>query len=611
MLGPVFGVEMVTGARRLRFYLIRAVYAFLLLFIFGTSYAMSMGAGVNTISQAATLTASFFVQFAFLQLTAVLLLGPALVGGTVASERERRTLEYLLASDLSSAEIILSKLGAGLLKLGVLVLVGVPVLALTMLFGGVPPELLLAVVAITLSTMLFVASASLLVSVRARRARDAVATTYLAVIVLFVAPLVLEGLLPLHATLNWLEPVNAQLMELNPYLLLFRRMLIGGVGLVEASDVLSIVVTQGCFTLAMVGSAIWGLRRVHQRIDALPRNRWLRWRTLRLRPALWDRALVWKELFASGRESKGNFIYRLANLLFGLLMIGWLGAAIYEAYVVRNFGASFHFNITSIGVILTLSALMSIAVRTATSIAAEREADTWDTLISTPVSAGEIVLSKVCGGVAAARWYLLLLLATWCVAALALPSFLLAVPFVVLTLIALTLATTAVGVCFSLWCRTSTRAMGATVATGLTVYGGYWIASSCLFVFVPTYSWGAGLYNIVQLMFLVPFLVAYPYVLGFDWAAADSSVVTPLAYLAGSGFYLIAGLILLVVAIGQFDRLAGRAQAMDEPSVTVHPRRLAPAPSSATAALRSQPGDDQPSADEQQAGEADRQSEGV
>ena len=40
----------------------------------------------------------------------VLLLTPALVAGVIADEKQRKTLHYLMASQLTSAEIVLGKL---------------------------------------------------------------------------------------------------------------------------------------------------------------------------------------------------------------------------------------------------------------------------------------------------------------------------------------------------------------------------------------------------------------------------------------------------------------------------------------------------------------------
>ena len=93
-----------------------------------------------------------------LQLLAVVLLGPAMVAGTIATERERRTIEYLFASSLSNAEIVLGKLAAKLLHVVFMILAGVPVLALVMLLGGIAPEALLTLLILTLSTVLTVSA---------------------------------------------------------------------------------------------------------------------------------------------------------------------------------------------------------------------------------------------------------------------------------------------------------------------------------------------------------------------------------------------------------------------------------------------------------------------
>ena len=55
-----------------------------------------------------------------------------------------RTIEYLFASRLSNAEIVLGKLAAQILHIVYLVLAGVPILTLMMLLGGIAPEAVLA-----------------------------------------------------------------------------------------------------------------------------------------------------------------------------------------------------------------------------------------------------------------------------------------------------------------------------------------------------------------------------------------------------------------------------------------------------------------------------------
>ena len=123
-----------------------------------------------------------------------MVLAPAMVAGTIASERERRTIEYLFASQLSNAEIVLGKLAARLVHVVYLVLVGVPVLALMMMLGGIAPEALLLLFIVTLSSMLAVCSLAMAVSVWSLRAREAVTRAYLVLFVLLVLPPLLSVL---------------------------------------------------------------------------------------------------------------------------------------------------------------------------------------------------------------------------------------------------------------------------------------------------------------------------------------------------------------------------------------------------------------------------------
>ena len=168
LLGPIFSVELVTGARRVRYFVLRVVYAGVLLAALSVAYLQTSVAGSGALANA---TAGFFGAFAVLQVLAVLAIGPAMAAGTVALERQRRTIEYLFRSPLSNAEILLSKLAARLVQMTGLVLAGLPVLALAMMLGGIAPEALLVVMAITASTLAAVTMISIAVSAWAPRRR--------------------------------------------------------------------------------------------------------------------------------------------------------------------------------------------------------------------------------------------------------------------------------------------------------------------------------------------------------------------------------------------------------------------------------------------------------
>ena len=111
VLGPVFWFEALTSSRRGRRFLLREAYASVLFAVLASSYRMHGLRVARTLDESANLAGSFFESFAIVQLCVVLFVAPAMIATAVAQERERRTIEYLLVSPLSSREIALGKHG--------------------------------------------------------------------------------------------------------------------------------------------------------------------------------------------------------------------------------------------------------------------------------------------------------------------------------------------------------------------------------------------------------------------------------------------------------------------------------------------------------------------
>jgi ABC-type transport system involved in multi-copper enzyme maturation permease subunit len=206
LVGPVTRFELVRASRRGGLHLLRPVLLlFLLLFLWFSYRSLLEGGsrtwfnfgGELTSADRATLRIldltrfgeSFFGAFLCAQLVAVVLLTPVWLGGAVAEEKDRRRLEFLLTSHLGDAEIILGKLVAGLGRLMLVVLAGLPVLAFMQFWGGIDPHLLLAGYAVTGITMLSLGALTVLCSVYSRKPREAAVLTYLALITFLVATL--------------------------------------------------------------------------------------------------------------------------------------------------------------------------------------------------------------------------------------------------------------------------------------------------------------------------------------------------------------------------------------------------------------------------------------
>src|SRR5207237_690990 len=101
--------------------------------------------------------------------------------GTLAQERRRGHLDLLVASPLSSLEIILGKLGAHCCDLAMIIAVAVPVLCILSLLGGIDARLLVLADGGLLATAFFIAAVAIAVSMLCGRPARAITATYLVV----------------------------------------------------------------------------------------------------------------------------------------------------------------------------------------------------------------------------------------------------------------------------------------------------------------------------------------------------------------------------------------------------------------------------------------------
>ncbi|MHC5540134.1 ABC transporter permease, partial [Singulisphaera rosea] len=202
LLGPVFRAELLRTGRRTRYYVLRALYGVLLLVLVWTGYEGTFhGANEATIRTLAQFGLVTFVTFATVQLATVLVLIPPLFAGAIADEKQRKTLHYLMASQLSGGEIILDKMLGRAANLAVFLLIGLPITSLLALFGGVAADYIVVAYLGTFSTAAFAVALTMLVSTLARRVRQALLIAYVALLAwLFLPTMVAAFGITLFAT---------------------------------------------------------------------------------------------------------------------------------------------------------------------------------------------------------------------------------------------------------------------------------------------------------------------------------------------------------------------------------------------------------------------------
>jgi ABC-type transport system involved in multi-copper enzyme maturation permease subunit len=503
VFGPVFQFELLTTARRARYYLLRALYGLILLGIITLSHQDQFRGVLRTeytIRDLAQFGETIFWVFVLCQNLAVLLLTPALVAGAVADERQRKTLHYLLASQLSGAEIILGKLGARLLLLAVFVTIGVPITSLLSLFGGVDPTLVGWSYAATASTMIWLAGLSILISTSVRRVRDAILVVFVLEAVWLIAPILIEEVFraewpALHAVLS---PANSWVLASNPFFASAQGSRLGP-SLTEA--LLWMIGLQLGGGLVCILLAVWRLRpdfrqepggswtaRLAKSLSG--RRRWLP------RPECGDEPMLWKERHVSRLRG----ITRLVLLLVGtitLVLVGYwtlrLGAEAFQDLLEHGLNAAelqsddrdtFNGFLRGAGALLYAMSLLGVAVTAASGLTSEREEDTWISLIATTLTGEEILTAKLVGAIWSARLLIAALLAMWACGVLTGSLHPFGMLLAMGQLVCYLGFAAAIGLAMSLWARTTARSLGFTIATLLFLNGGYLL----VFLLVDTES---------------------------------------------------------------------------------------------------------------------------
>ena len=136
-IGPVFSREAAVAPRRARHYIMRTVYAVLLLLLISTAWMiLTKTQQIQNVGDMARFGTVLFQILAPLQLALILFLSAIQAASNIAIEKDRQTLILLLMSRLSNSELVLGKLMASLLNIGVMLIASLPIFMLVVLFGG-------------------------------------------------------------------------------------------------------------------------------------------------------------------------------------------------------------------------------------------------------------------------------------------------------------------------------------------------------------------------------------------------------------------------------------------------------------------------------------------
>lgn len=608
--GPVLTFELITTARRGRYYAARVAYGLVLLFTFWTEYhyLVQWQRGFVSIKEMSLFAESAFIAFATGQGLMLLALIPAMVAGVVADEHQRKTLHYLLASQLTSAEIVLGKLGARLIHAAVFVLMGLPVVCLIGMYGGLDPWKVLYVYAGTFSIALFLAGMSMLVSVAARRPRDAILMAYgLEAAWLLLVP-IFANLARFFAwpIASWLVPLTNVAMATHPAVAWGRlssqaRMQVRNSNLPTgwmagmAAEVhqaflwmTGLQALLGCVFLIL---AVALLRPLRGGARGRRRRGWLARRREReavARPGCGDDPMIWKERYAG----RGGGLAWLTSLPVVLVLGTLLGCYLFDAawpafgeliFARQSDSARFALNaeLRLAGALLFSLWLVAVSSAAAVGVTSEREEDTWTSLTATLLTGPEIVRAKMFGAAWGARRMGVALLAVWGVGLLSGAVHPLGFLAALAGLGIYTWFATALGLWMSLKVRNSTRAMIGTILLMVVLNVGYMPLLRPLIGASPPALVFVGTSPFVEFVTLFSYRdvralwSGQPFLEGGNIRHGPQTLAMVIASFA---LYALGALALTRAAVGAFDTAVGRprreAKGGDGKGGASPPRRL-------------------------------------
>jgi len=194
VFGAVFTREATIAPRRVSFFAARTLFVGALFALTATAWQLLVGSQqVENVGDLAWFGASAFQILAQLQLAVAMPFSALLVASAVALEKDRKTLDLLLMTNLSNTELVLGKLMASLLSVIVVVVAAVPILAILALLGGISAGQIFRVQAVTLASALVAGSLGSTVALWREKTFQALAMTALVLVLWLVGWEIVAG----------------------------------------------------------------------------------------------------------------------------------------------------------------------------------------------------------------------------------------------------------------------------------------------------------------------------------------------------------------------------------------------------------------------------------
>ena len=408
---PILLRVVTAGGRRLRHAFTRWGYLGILIVALMFMLLLTrMSVGTASLSDLAKASAQIFTVISYIQLGMICLLAPVFCAAAITQERDSQTYNILLVTPLTNTQIVLGSLFSRLYYVVALLLSGAPVFTITLLYGGVTPGSIILSFAIALTTAFFTGSLAIAIAVFRLGSGKTVFWFYVFNAIYLVGVYLLDLYLRtlgggVHTTLlTGMHPFLAlesvviptayptpDVTKLTDMFAPFRYYLI--------HPAYSYVAITGFASLALVIPSAIVLRRIAQRSEAglwsFLRNIIMRGKEARSRRArtVWNNPVAWREA-ATRAGFSGRGLTRWLTILFGLacgmVVIYMYHSAILTLEQTRQF---------LLGLIMVeFSVSLMVATNTsASAVTRERESQTLDLLLVTPITSRYYIWGKLRG----------------------------------------------------------------------------------------------------------------------------------------------------------------------------------------------------------------------
>jgi ABC-type transport system involved in multi-copper enzyme maturation permease subunit len=419
---PILVRVVTSGGKRTRHLLARVAYLGILFFAVMIVGGTALDVSQNSLSDLAKKSTVTFMYVSIVQLFMMCFVAPVFTAAAITQERDSNTFNILLTTPLTNGQIVFGSLLSRMYFVWVLLLSGLPIFCITMLYGGVTLEEIFQSFGLAACTALITGSLAIFISVVRIGTRRTIFSFFVGIAAYLIAvaylglysgmfavaeaPLSSSVSLPSGSRMSWLAPFH-------PFLALF--VVTGTTPAPKLEDLsgwswpmnwmlarpqYGYMWTTVFGSIAMVISSLAFLRSGAREgeLTAFMKLKGFLWRSdpaaeRRRKPRhVWKNPIAWREAAtrgATGNRSATRWVLVAGSVLAGLLLLiaherAWWGLSPAAPGPTCN------------ALILLISiefaaVLLVVTSTAATTLTREKESQTLEMLLTTPLTSKYII----------------------------------------------------------------------------------------------------------------------------------------------------------------------------------------------------------------------------